>query len=102
MRSLISPRYAHLFFDFSEYIPIRTKYILVKVLKLQVQTSTYSVGTVPQWYCLRYLTKPLVLVCTSGTYLLVMHVKMQVKATFRFGTRYILICTTLKDVQMLV
>jgi hypothetical protein len=70
----ISPRYAHSFFGFSEYESVRTyRYILVNVLKLQVQASTYSVGTVPQWYILRYSTKPLVLVCSS-TYLLVMHV----------------------------
>jgi hypothetical protein len=33
-------------------------YILVKVLELQVQTSMYSVGTVMQWYILRYSMKP--------------------------------------------
>jgi hypothetical protein len=64
-----------------QYIPSTYWYILVKVLKLQVQTSIDSVGTVQQWYILRYHTKPLILVC-SCTYLLVMHVTIQEKSTF--------------------
>jgi hypothetical protein len=54
----------------TQYSQSTYEYILAKVLKLQVQTSTYSVGTVLQWYVLIYRTKPLVLVC-SGTYLIV-------------------------------
>ena len=54
-----------------QYVPSTYWYILVKVLELQVQTSMYSFGTVPQWYILRYSTKQLVLLCSS-TYLLVL------------------------------
>ncbi len=41
----------------------------------------------------------LVLLCSS-TYLLVMHVTIQEKSTFWFGTWYIWICTALKTVQI--
>ncbi len=80
----ISPRYAHSYFGFSEYVLVRTKYILVHTcesLEIASTTSTYSVGTVQQWYILRYSTKPLVLVC-SNTYLLVMPFTIQEKSTF--------------------
>ncbi len=100
-------------FLFSEYVPVLTTtyrvqtkyrpstywYILVKVLKLQVQTSTFWVVKVLQGYILRYSMKPLVLVC-SGTYLLVMWFMIQEKLTFQFGTRYLLICTALLTVQI--
>jgi hypothetical protein len=82
-----------------QYVPSTYWYILVKVLELQVQTSTYSVGTVPQWHILRYTTKPLVLVC-SGTYFLVMHVTILRISTFLFGTWYIWICTAQEAVQI--
>jgi hypothetical protein len=91
----ISQHYAHSIFGFAEYVPVCTEYILVhtcKVLELQVQTGMCSVGTVPQWYILRYRTKSRELLCSSK-YLLVMHLTILAKSTFRFGTRYIWICT---------
>ncbi len=50
-------------------------------------------------FCMGSLGQMLVLVCSS-TYLLVMHVTIQEISTFRFGTRYILICTSNKAVQI--
>jgi hypothetical protein len=73
----------------------------VTVLLISLLQSTNSVhtwyGTVLQLYVLRYRTKPLVLVC-SCTYLLVMHVTIQEKLKFWFGTWYIWICTTFRVV----
>ncbi len=83
----------------TKYSPSTYGYILAKVLKFQVQTSTYSVGTVLQWYVPIYSTKPLVLAC-SGTYLLVMHVTILRISTFLFGTWYIQICTAIRAVQI--
>ncbi len=87
---------------------VHTQYILstwlcplhsdVTVLLLCLLLSTNSVntwyGTVLHWYTTCYSTEPLVLLCT-GTYLLAMHVTILRISSFRFGTQYIQICTSL-------
>jgi hypothetical protein len=68
--------------------------------------STYSVGSLLYWcilFCIgvyyAIVSYHLVLLC-SGTYLLVMHLTILRILTFRFGTRYIRICTAISAVQI--
>ncbi len=53
----ISTRYAHSFFGFSEYVPVRTKYILVHTCEsFEKEKLTFQFGT-------RYI-----LICTANKY----------------------------------
>ncbi len=109
----------HLLICFYEYVPVHTStylvhteytgtywYALVNVLEFQVQTSTYTVGTVPYWcelFCIgayyAIVSYHLVLLC-SCTYHLVMQLTILRISTFRFGTRYIQICIVISAVQI--